>query len=136
MTSPLFVFDTNVLVSAVLLSNSAAQKALYKAIEHGKIAQSLSTLDELKVVLEREKFDRYISREERIRFFASLVHDAALVEVTVSITECRDPKDNKFLELAMSAAAQTIVTGDDDLLCLNPFQGIAIVTPGTFLAQE
>lgn len=136
MTSSLVVFDTNVLVSAVLLSNSTAQKALNKAFERGKIAQSLVTLDELKEVLEREKFDRYISREERIRFFTSLLRDAALIEVTVSITECRDPKDNKFLELAVSAAAQTIISGDNDLLSLNPFQGVAIITPGAFLTQE
>jgi hypothetical protein len=53
-----------------------------------------------------------------------------LYEPTVTITACRDEKDNKFLELAVSAEATHI---DDDLLTLHPFQGIAIITPAAFL---
>ena len=46
---------------------------------------------------------------------------------------CRDPKDDQILELAVSGNADCIVTGDDDLLTLNPFRGIAIITPADFL---
>ena len=46
---------------------------------------------------------------------------------------CRDPDDDKLLELAVNGAADFIVTGDDDLLVMNPFRGIAIVTPAEFL---
>ena len=133
---PLFVLDTNVLVSAVLLPGSTAQKALDKTLQKGALAQSLATLDELKEVLDRNKFDKYISREERVRFFTALVGEAVLVEVKVQITACRDAKDNKFLELAVSAPAQAIISGDADLRSLHPFQGISILTPGAFLAEE
>lgn len=49
------------------------------------------------------------------------------------ITACRDPKDDKFLELAVSGRATHIISGDTDLLTLNPFRGIAILPPRAFL---
>jgi uncharacterized protein len=49
------------------------------------------------------------------------------------IRECRDPKDDKFLELAIDGRASEIVTGDADLLAMHPFRGIAVLTPATFL---
>jgi predicted nucleic acid-binding protein len=53
----------------------------------------------------------------------------------VSIDACRDPKDNKFLELAVEAGAACIITGDKDLLVLNPFRNIPIFTPAEFLEK-
>jgi uncharacterized protein len=49
------------------------------------------------------------------------------------VTDCRDPKDNKFLALALDANAQTIVTGHQDLLVMHPYSGVAICTPVQFL---
>jgi uncharacterized protein len=136
MSSLIFVFDTNVLLSAVLASNSVPQKALVKGLEHGKLAHSLDTLNELKEVLERSKFDKYISREDRRRFLTTLSRDALMVNISAQIKACRDPKDDKYLELAVSAAAQVIVSGDKDLLSLHPFQGVEILTPSDFLSYE
>jgi predicted nucleic acid-binding protein len=51
------------------------------------------------------------------------------------ITVCRDPKDNKVLEGAVAGRADVIVSGDEDLLVLNPFEGIPIVGPAEFLAM-
>jgi len=135
MSNLLFVLDTNVLLSSILLPNSTAQAALTKAFQIGKIVHSLATLDELKQVLERKKFDKYISRDERTRFLTMLVRESELVEIDVTITSCRDPKDNKFLELAVSADAKTIISGDDDLLVLHPFRNINILSPRAFLNQ-
>jgi predicted nucleic acid-binding protein len=58
---------------------------------------------------------------------------AELVAISERIAACRDPKDDKFLELAVSGKAEVIVSGDGDLLDLNPFRGIPIVTPATFV---
>jgi predicted nucleic acid-binding protein len=58
-----------------------------------------------------------------------------MVPVTATVVECRDPQDNKFLELAVSGLATHLITGDGDLLALHPFRGIAIVTPQGFLAE-
>ena len=52
-----------------------------------------------------------------------------------TIAICRDPKDDKYLELAAAGQADVIVTGDDDLLVLDPFEGIPIVGPAQFLAM-
>ena len=51
------------------------------------------------------------------------------------VTECSDPKDDKFLELAIDGKAQILVSGDSHLRDMHPFRDIAIVTPGEFLAQ-
>ncbi len=58
---------------------------------------------------------------------------AYLIKPSVEIVECRDPKDDKFLELAYSAKAKCIVSGDQDLLVLHPFRGIPIKTAAEFL---
>ena len=66
---------------------------------------------------------------ERERFLGLLLRDAQLVEITESIRACRDPKDDQVLELAVCGRADWIITGDADLLVLDPFRGIRIVTP-------
>lgn len=58
------------------------------------------------------------------------------VEISQKIQVCRDPKDDKFLEVAVCGQADLIVTGDQDLLVLHPFQGIQIITPVSYLAEE
>jgi uncharacterized protein len=89
----------------------------------------LAVLAELYEVLSRPKFRPYVDEDDARAFITSLAGDAELIEVNVHIAACRDPKDDKFLELAISGQATHIVTGDADLLALNPFQGIAIMTP-------
>ena len=64
-----------------------------------------------------------------------MIESAELVAIKESIDICRDPKDNKFLELAVSGEADFIVSGDQDLLVLNPFRNIEIVTANDFLAR-
>ena len=64
-----------------------------------------------------------------------LVRIGVFIEPKIEITECRDPKDNKFLELAVAGKADCIVTGDKDLLVLHPFRNIRIITPKEFLSQ-
>lgn len=130
-----FVFDTNTIVSALLLPDSKPRLALDRAQERGKILVSMSALLELNEVIARKKFDKYVSEEKRKEFLAALVKQAELLEVTEEITDCRDPKDNKFLELALSGEADCIISGDGDLLVLHPFRGISILQPGAFLRE-
>ena len=129
------VIDTGVVVSAVLLPRSVPRQAVDAAATHSKLLVSEATVAELDEVLRRPKFDRYVSVEERLEFLAALVQAAEKVNVTAAITDCRDGNDNKFLELAVSGSASQIVTGDEDLLVLHPFQGIAILTPQAFLTM-
>ena len=127
------VFDTNVIVSAALLAGSVPRRAFDKALDEGKVLISVQALLELAEVFGRQKFDKYLLEEERMRFLIGLLKEAELVEVVEEVVECRDVRDNKFLELAISGQADFIVTGDDDLLVLNPFRGIPILKPKDFL---
>jgi hypothetical protein len=69
--------------------------------------------------------------EERQIFITKYITSSELVTIK-KIVVCRDVKDNKFLELAVSGNADIIITGDQDLLVLNPFQDIKITTPENF----
>ncbi len=131
-----FVCDVNVIISAVLLPGSKPDYALRKAQDLGELLASESMWLELEQVLARPKFNRYITLEERNDFLLNLSETIQFINVTEQINECRDPKDNKYLELAVSGKAECIVTGDDDLLVLNPFRGIEILTIQEFLAKN
>jgi putative PIN family toxin of toxin-antitoxin system len=135
-TEPRFVFDTNVIVSAALFKSSVPRQALDSAHKIGKLLMSWPTLAELQEVLHRSQFDRYISEEERILFLETLAKEAKPVEILETITGCRDPKDNKFLEVAVNGEADCIVSGDDDLLVLNPYRGIPILLAQEFLSRR
>ena len=128
-----FVFDTNVIVSALLLPDSKPHRAFQRALDQGKILISYGALAELCDVLGRKRLRRYVSEEDVRTFIAALTREAEWIDVNVRIAACRDPKDDKFLELAVCGRATYIVTGDNDLLVLNPFQGIAILPPHVFL---
>ncbi|CAD0227402.1 putative toxin-antitoxin system toxin component, PIN family [Planktothrix agardhii] len=128
-----FVVDTNVLISALLFKNSIPFRAIELAEKQGIILYSEATLNELEQVLNRKKFNKYLSLEDRQVFLLKFISTSELVSITEKIAVCRDEKDNKFLELAVSSNANIIVTGDLDLLVLNPFQAIEIVTPDIFI---
>ena len=128
-----FVFDTNVIVSALLFNDSVPGQAFIRALNHGMILVSGALVGELSRVLGRDRFDRYVTREERDEFLESLIRESNLIEITEAVQVCRDPKDDQVLELAVNGNAAYILTGDADLLVLNPFRGVEIVTPAEFL---
>ncbi len=130
---PGVVFDTNVIVSALLIRDSLPRRAFDRAWREGEILVSEPTLIELVETLQRPRLARYITETERWEFLAAFLREARLVPVTVTVRACRDPKDDKFLELALSGQARYLVTGDKDLLELHPFQGIDILTPRAFI---
>jgi uncharacterized protein len=102
-------------------------------LKYGEVLLSLELLEEFSDVLGREKFDRFLTSEERDEFLETFIERATLVEVIERVQECRDPKDDKILELALNGRAEYIVSGDKDLLVLNPFRGVKIVTVEEFL---
>lgn len=128
-----FVIDTNTLVSRMLVPESVPAKAVSIAIRTGKVLVSEDTLVELSEVLSRKKFDPYVSIEDRQEFIRYLARICETVEIVRRIDVCRDTKDNKFLELAVNGNADMIITGDNDLLVLNPFENIRIIKPADAL---
>ena len=133
---PRFVLDTNVLVDALCFATLFGRRAFDVVRARGLIVYSMPTLAEFIEVIYRPRLQRYITEEERRRFLTLFREQAVVVEPKVEIRACRDPKDDKFLELAVSAAAETVITRDRALLDLDPFQGIRLIEPQAFVAGE
>jgi uncharacterized protein len=126
------VVDTNVFISAGLKEKSLPGMAVHIAAQSGLLLKSTITERELFVTLARPRLAPLIPPRFR-DWLSELLAAAELVTITERITACRDPKDNKFLELAVNGRADLVVSGDADLLALNPFRGIPIVTPAAFV---
>ena len=106
---------------------------MQKATRTGDLIFSSATLTELNEGVRRPEFDRYLEPKDREQFMRLLARLAKLVEVTHPVQRCRDPKDDKFLEVAFNGRADVIISGDTDLLELHPFRGIPILSPREFL---
>jgi|ERR1019366_858177 putative PIN family toxin of toxin-antitoxin system len=126
------VVDTNVFVSAALKDKSLPALAVHLATQHGVLLKSAATEHQLFDVLARPYFASLVSAASH-EWFKKLMAAAESIEIIKRIVACRDPTDDKFLELAVNGHADLIVSGDNDLLVLNPFQGIPIVAPATFV---
>jgi uncharacterized protein len=130
-----FVFDTNVLISAFLSQNSKPFQAFKTVKNIGNIFISKSIFAEFKEVKYRSKFEKYLPNVIRNEILKILCNESIFIEPTETINDCRDPKDNKFLELAIACKANCIVTGDHDLLILHPFRNIPILNCADFIDQ-
>jgi putative PIN family toxin of toxin-antitoxin system len=129
------VVDTNIFVSASLKESSWPSEVVRWIGESGGLLKSVVTEAQVFEVLRRPYFAPRLSPS-----FFSGVHRifaaAEMVEITERVAACRDPTDDKFLELAVNGRADVIITGDLDLLVLNPFRGIPIVTPRVFIHER
>lgn len=105
-------------------------------MDTGVVLVSAATLNELADVLAQAKFDRYASLEQRIQFIRLIANTAEFVPIIHPVRECRDPKDDKFLEVALNGRADVIITGDADLLAMNPWREIAILSPADYLRRD
>lgn len=130
------VFDNNVIISAAMFWTSVPAQALHKARKNEfKIIASQYTLTELYATLLNSKFDKYVTKSKRIEFYKIYESALQIIPVTTTVIACRDPKDDMFLELAISGNANIIISGDKDLLELNPFRDIRIISPKEFIEQ-
>ena len=130
------VVDTSVLISAVAFSPSIPREALGRVLRRDVLLFSEATTNELKEVLFRRRFDRYVSRKERALFLSQLESVSEIVPVIQQVRACRDPKDDMFLEVALNGRADIIITGDRDLLVLHPWRNVEILTPKKYLLCE
>jgi len=128
------VIDTNVFVSAIVFLSSFPRQCVDRALDQDLLLFSDATMSELQEVLSRSKFDRYVSRERRL-FLAQLASVAEVVPIIQLAREYRDPKDDKFLEVALNGRADVIITGDEDLLELHPWRDVTILSPAAYLKR-
>lgn len=127
------VVDTNLLISRLLLPRSTPGEAVRKAERDGLVLASRATLEELADVLVRRKFDPYVSIQQRQEYVRLLLRTVEVITIRHRVRRCRGPRDDKFLELALSGEADLVLTGDRDLLALNPFRGVEIMTAGEYV---
>ena len=130
------VIDTNVYVSRFIRPASVPGLAVVKAVRQDQTLISMPIWVELRTVLQRPKFARFIGPGLLDPFLDDVWIAAQPVVISTRIRACRDPRDDKFLEVAVHGHADLIVTGDADLLALHPFRGIAILTPAEYLGRE
>ena len=122
--------DTNVLVSALLYPAGALSwlRPAWQSADLLPLATK-DTLRELWQVLGYRKFNlTVINRADLIRPYARSCQ-MVVIALPPPVPECRDPNDRRFLELALAAAADALVTGDRDLLTLQAVFPIPIITP-------
>ncbi len=138
MNPKLIIIDTNVLLSAALNAEGTAYQCFYKAYKIFKIAQNDETYQELITRIYKSKFDKYLSHQDREYFLNILKKNSQFIQTTSQINDCRDPDDNKFLELAKDSRAYFLITGDKDLLSLKskPEYQNLIITPRDFLELD
>jgi uncharacterized protein len=129
------VIDTNVLISAALLSRSPPALAVHLVLQRGRVVFSEATFAELESRVWRAKFDRYLTLEAR----KALLHDwpavADWVKPAGTTRYSRDASDDMFIHAALAGGAELLISGDGDLLDLGAVDGLAIVTPAQALAQ-
>ncbi len=131
----MIVFDASTLVSAIIGRGSVPDRAVRHAFAADRVAVSEATMAELLDVLARPRLARFIDPELRDEVLALLDALGTFFAPTERVTDCRDAKDDKYLELALAAGAEVIVSGDDDLLVLHPWRGVRILRSADYLAE-
>ncbi len=131
----MIVFDVSSLVGAAIRRDGVPELALRRALRVDQIAVSEAVIAELLDVFARPRLQRFLDPELRDEVLSELHASGLFFVPSERVTDCRDPKDNKYLELAFAAAAATIVSSDDDLLVLHPWRGVRILKPAAYLAE-
>jgi len=128
MNNKKFVLDTNLFISSLLRKNTPPSILLEHIIFSGTLVFSKETFKELVEVISRKKFEKYISPEKRTKFITQLIDEAQFITPQKKFDICRDAKDNVFLDVAVEAQVDFLISGDDDLLVLKEVEGIPMLT--------
>ncbi len=135
MAKPRVVFDTNVFVRA-LITPKGVNAQLVESLDRYLLVTSPAIIEEVAEVLSRPKLlGIKSSRKVDADRLVDLLRRAPMVSPSVKVTVCRDPDDDKFLECAVAAKADYLVTGDKDLRSLGEYEGVKIRFPGEFLRE-
>ena len=131
----MIVFDVSTLIGVAIRHDSTPARALRHALRTDQVAVSEPVLVELLDVLHRPRLARFVDPNLRTALLSQVLELGIRFTPTMQVTDCRDPKDDKYLELALAAAASTIVSSDDDLHVLDPWRGVRILKPAAYLAE-
>lgn len=131
----MIVFDTSTLVGAASRRTGVPHRCFLHAIRSDRVAVSDATLSELHEVLARPRLTRFLQPELREQVLAVLAAAGVWFAPRERVTDCRDPKDDCFLELALACGASIVVSSDQDLLVLHPWRSVRILRPADYLAE-
>ena len=135
MTSPDWVLDTNVLISAALSRQGSPYALVQQVLAHARLVFSEPTFEELRSRIYRPKFDRYINLDMRERVLRDFSACAVWVEIDDSGHWSRDRDDDKFIATALKQPGAVLVSGDQDLLTVKAPEGLRILTPAQALSE-
>jgi len=127
------VIDTNILISFAIRPNPDFEKLFDHIAAHGVSLVSDETIAELIDVLNRDKFRKYIPLDQSLDYVEWYAGVSEQVAVKQTVVACHDPKDDKFLSLAVSGKADCIIAGDHHLLDMVKFRDIPIYRPADFI---
>lgn len=126
------VVDTNVLISAIINTNSVPAQAVDRAFRDHVLLSSPETRDEIERVINKPRLRRFCT-PQALAWFKALMDETQRIVISQTVTACRDPMDDKFLELALNGKADILISGDKDLLSMTAFKDTRIITPAEFL---
>ena len=128
------VFDASSIVGAALKAGSTPMRALRAAPAYDTIVISVPVLAEIGDVLHRPKFVASIPADRRAHVLEALTGAAEWFDPVAAITDCADPNDNKYLDLALAAATEIVVSSDRHLFGMHPWRGVMILRPADHVA--
>lgn len=133
-TMPNVVVDASTIVSAAFKPASVPARALFAALTHDVLCMSSAVFQEISEVFLRPKISRIVKVERQMEIMEILA-SARFFDPAVKVRDCRDPKDDKYLDLALAAQAEIIISSDRDLLVLDPWRGVRIILPAVYIEQ-
>ena len=129
------IFDVNIWVSAFISPNMEKQVQAIILQDEVDIILCSELLEELKQTLQRSKFKKYLSAERMLLGIELVEQSSTFINLKSVVELCRDHKDDYLLALAKDAKADFLLTGDKDLLVLNPFEKTQIIKLAEYLEQ-
>jgi len=127
------VLDTNVLIAALV-----AQGVCAEVLEHCVLRHTLLSSDPILAELREQLAKKFKYGAEEVDEAAGLLRSQMEIVNPVEINHpvCRDPDDDMVLATALAAKADCIVTGDKDLLVLQRYEKVEILSPSEFATFE
>lgn len=132
------IIDTNVVISFLITNSDFIKKIIeLKNLRKVDLYCSLEIFEEVKNTLQKPRIKEVLKvNPKKIASFMALYKYKLIFEKPChSVNICRDPKDNKFLELSKTIQADFQITGDKDLLELKQFESTKILNPSEFIAN-
>jgi uncharacterized protein len=120
-------FDTSTLVAVCLYPDREPAKIFQQAMLRFELVATHQTLTELAQVLSRPKFDAWRPLQTRMTWYRHCAANMVQYSAIELATECRDAKDNKFLDAALASKAGAIVSSDQDLRVLHPYRDVDVL---------